>query len=256
MNDADDRKAQLLRQNLKGKQLEKVKKEQGRKYQEQQLIAEYVQRLEAERSEKKKELQLRLSRLKQRKAAVHATPTLVPSLGQADPRSKAVHELASSVDPISVADAPEVTTATGGRTSAASVSEINSAVLSQRRRDKAHEMAVDAKVQQIHEAFGARRMLEAFEDWDKADELDKEKGRRGKPLQPLPFASKVLATPDSLPKEVGLTEKTSKTTSQRHLVRRQRLRLMHKVAIQVLKGKQQMVGCLEEESLSPLMVFS
>jgi hypothetical protein len=254
MNDADARKAQLLSQNLKGKQLEQFKKEQGRKHQEQQLIAEYVHRLEAERSEKKKELQLRLSRLKQRKAAVHATPTLVPSLGRADPRSKAVHELASSVDPISVADAPEVTTTTGRRTSAASVSEINSAVLSQRRRDKAHEMAVDAKVQQIHEAFGFRRIFEPFEDW--ADELENEKGRRVKPLPPLPFASKVLATPDSLPKEVGLTEKTSKTTSHRHLVRRQRLRLMRKVAIQVLKGKQQMVGCLEEESFSPLMVFS
>lgn len=247
MNDDDVRKAQLLRQKLKQKQLEQVKKEQGRKQQEHQLIAEYVQRLEVERSEKKKELQQRLSRLKQIQAD-HSTPTQVSSLGQADQRSKTVYELAISVNTTSVLDSPEVKTTAGRRTSAASVSEINSAVLSQRRRDKAHEMAVDAKVQQIHEAFGARRMLEAIEDWAE--------GRRGKPLPSAPFASKVLAAPDSLSKEVALTEETSKATSQRHLVRRQRLRLMRKVAIQVLKGKQQMAGCLDEEGLSPSMAFS
>eukprot|EP00933_Yihiella_yeosuensis_P016026 TRINITY_DN13840_c0_g1_i1.p1 TRINITY_DN13840_c0_g1~~TRINITY_DN13840_c0_g1_i1.p1 ORF type:complete len:280 (+),score=83.59 TRINITY_DN13840_c0_g1_i1:26-841(+) len=261
-DDNDGDKIHLLRQRVKEQHASRKQQEKRRKEQEKALIDEYVVKIAADRELKKKEINDRLASLikpakdkspPRRGGAVGAlllstsnSPQDATDQAKAadSPRAAMLSKL-GSMHKIAGASSPKPPT------TAAAVAAAN-----QRRKDKRHEAAVEAKVAELNAALKGRRMLEAFERRGKEAQ---EKGRRKQGSVP----TKLPELEGSAAKEAGAASSTASEDgqevpdpgSQRHLARRQRLRQMRRVAAQVLNGKKQLAGCLDEAQFPAMMVW-
>lgn len=243
----DKEKASQLKRRLKGQQQDRQEHEQRRRAEELQLVEQYKQFLEQERSSKREATHARLNKLKaQSELQAKRAEAKAKAEGPASGREAALgDDSAEACGKESAAHAIAIKSPRGRQ-------PLKSPVSRSLRRDSAVAETVDARVAKLNESRGFRRMLSALEKRDAAALLSK------KP-PPLPSQSKEEGGDEPHLDESAGQEgrETIGRSSQHQLARRHRLRTMQQVATEVLKGKKQLTGCFQEASHIPaMMAFS
>eukprot|EP00440_Ansanella_granifera_P009452 gb/GFBE01010244.1/.p1 GENE.gb/GFBE01010244.1/~~gb/GFBE01010244.1/.p1 ORF type:complete len:277 (+),score=77.40 gb/GFBE01010244.1/:1-831(+) len=240
-----------LRDHVKDQQNEREKKELRRKESEKKLVDEYMQHMEREKAAKKEEIRKRLERLQAQKAkksisdqgatsspellagsgntagsqGLARSGTMGPELSEAAVQSKEAQAL------VSPAGSAQKKSPAGKR----------HAKGASRRRDADAEVRVDEKVAKLNESLGFRPMLNSLERIAAS-----ENGGAFRKLPKMqPITQKAPEDGDA-EGQLDASQEQHYLRSQRHLARRQRLRLMNQVATEVLHGKKQLVHCFNE----------
>eukprot|EP00931_Biecheleriopsis_adriatica_P092346 TRINITY_DN66153_c0_g1_i1.p1 TRINITY_DN66153_c0_g1~~TRINITY_DN66153_c0_g1_i1.p1 ORF type:complete len:295 (-),score=85.73 TRINITY_DN66153_c0_g1_i1:100-984(-) len=269
----DEDKARQLRERVRAQMLGRKKKDYQKREEERKLVEDYKEYVEREKAAKKKEIGDRLERLKARKKSpVGATKTAGSLTARehyaAFHTGSSMHLETKAMDGAesdgSPADRSEkLQIAEDGSPKAASAmfdsseagtqsaspksrkpgrgKRLGKGVGRSRERSDAAAAVVDERVAKLNESLGFRPMLAALERIEAND--------KGGAFRKLPNLQPITQKAEEDPGAEGGDGKDEEQflKSQRHLARRQRLRLMNQVASEVLKGKQQLANSLEQE---------